>query len=506
VFFQSIQPHYPLFRKSTFLGKHHAGQVQESLLSAMLAVSIANSTNIDIAGLGFSNVSETYAFHAWQACSEIVIYGSPATMDDLKTLFLLGLYEFRNSPNRKAWNVTGHLVRQAYHYGLHQVESPGGCGFLGRKTNESLEQEELRYFWWSLYILDTCCNLTIATPSSIDLDMVNTYLPSGNVERWTSGYSPPIETQPMSLSADIQGLSELVTRVSHSRFKNVGPLSSYDGNYDTNFLIRIITTSILRELSNVRQIAAHSSALRAQQRWQTQSNLFAALQLALPAGYLDPRRDLPSGESGYNHTLRLVSVIEINLARFWQQLPKPYDQVGSRAWLIDWCAALETAERIVDVIKQWDTGFIYLADPAISYIIFVSMVLIQTDKRLDRQAIGLAVTGERSQDSWQLLKMFLQRLSSHWLLSKALLAAAENFRSAASSPLSLADAAEILKNFQKPLTFRKDRNQGENGQSETMQNASFDQSNQDDMFWAYNLNPNILPDWFDLGNMDSFQL
>ena len=114
------------------------------------------------------------------------------------------------------------------------------------------------------------------------------------------------------------------------------------------------------------------------------------------------------------------------------------------------------------------------------------------------------MTGERSQDSWQLLKLFLHRLSNHWLLSKALYAAVENFQTASSSPLSVVDAAEILKNFQKPLTFRKARQIGGNGDSSVGTNAGFDSSEQD-LFWAYNLNPNILPDWFTFTSADSMQ-
>ena len=502
VFFSSIQPHYPLFRKANFLIKHNAGQTQDSLLSAMLALSTANSMNIEVAGLGFSNVSETYALHAWQACSDIVIYGSAASVDDLKTLFLLGLYEFRNSPNRRAWNVTGHVVRQAYHYGLHQVESPGGCTFLDVENTDPLEKEGLRYLWWSIYTLDTCCNLTITTPSSIDLDMVNTYLPGGKLERWANGQPLPAESHQLSLRGDMQGLSELIARASQSWHK-IGGTS--DSDYNINFLIRIINTSIIRECSNARQIAAHNSSLRAQQRWQTQSNLLAALKLAIPAGYLDPRRDLLSGESGHDHALRLVTLIEVNLASLWLYLPKPYDKAGSRAWIMDWCSAVDTTERTIEIVKHWDPSLMYLADPAIGYIIFISMILVQTHNRLDRKAIGAAVTKGRSEDSWQLLKLFLQRLSNYWLLCKALLAAAENFRKATSSPLSIADVAEILKNFQKPLTFRKARNQAGSDPMGATPDASFGPDDQDEVFWAYNLNPNILPDSFNLENANNFQ-
>ena len=360
VYFQSIQPHYPLFRKPEFLIQHASGEVQQNLLSAMFAVSIANSTNIEVAGLGFSSVSETFALYAWQACSDVVLYGSPAALEDLKTLFLLGLYEFRNAPNRKAWSVTGHLVRQAYHYGLHQVESPGACVFLDPESATVVEHEELRYLWWSIYTLDTCCNLTIATPSTIDLDMVNTYLPCDTVENWTNGRTLVSRKDPLILRGDIQGLSELAMRVSRI-WRTMGT----DCEADTNFATRVINTYILRETSNIRQLATHNFTKRAQQRSQTQSNLIAALRLALPASYLDPRRDLTSGEPPKSHTLRLVNLIEINFGNMWQHLPKPHEQAGSRQWLMDWCAAVDITEQIVDIVRHWDPGFVYLADPAV---------------------------------------------------------------------------------------------------------------------------------------------
>ena len=417
VFFQSIQPHYPLFQKPNFLNHLNSGQIPDRLLSAIFAVSIANSANIEVASLGSSNVSETYALHAWQHCSNIVLYGSSANLDDLNTLFLLGLYEFRNAPNRKAWNVAGHLVRQAYHYGLHQVDTPGGCSYIDAESVDPAEQERLRYLWWSIYTLDTCCNLTIATPSTIDLDMVNTSLPYSTVKQWTDGQISVMARDPLTLHGDMQGISELVMRVFQSRRRTGSEFGT-----DINFIIRSIDTAILRGVSNVRQMASHNDTSRVQQRWQTQSDLVAALRLALPVDYLDPRRDLPSGESGQSHTLRLVNLMEINLSTLWLNLPKPQDEVSSRPWLMDWYAALDVTDKIVQVIRQWDPALVYLADPAIGYIVFVTMVVIHTHSRLDREETGLAVTKrDQSEDGWQLLKLFLRRLSDHWLLSKALL-------------------------------------------------------------------------------------
>lgn len=414
-FFRSIQPHYPLFQKPKFLTLYNTDLIQGSLLAAVFAVSIATSSNPEIASLGFRTVGDTYALYAWQACSDIVLYGSPAGPDDLKTLFLLGLYEFRNSPNRKAWNVTGHLVRQAYHYGLHQIESPGGCSFIDQTASTASDLEELRYLWWSIYTLDTCCNLTIATPSNIDLDMVNTYLPCTAVEHWTSGQ--PIQTRKdrLLLRSDIEGVSELVMRTSQSKDK-----MTQDSEGDLDFIIRIINTSILRETSNVRQMAVHNTASRVQQRWQAQFNIFAALRLSLPADYLNPRRNLALAESPKSHALRLVTLMEVSLGQLWLSLPKRQDRVGSKPWLMDWCAAVDVTDKIVNIVQQWDPATLHLADPAIGYIVFIFMVIVRVHNRLDRGGTGFTLTGEKSHDSWHLLKLFLLQLSNYWLLSKAL--------------------------------------------------------------------------------------
>ncbi|PVH70743.1 hypothetical protein DL98DRAFT_521447 [Cadophora sp. DSE1049] len=495
-FFQSIQPQYPLFQKPTFLHYYATGQLQESLLSAVFAISVAHSLNAEVAALGPRSVSDSYALSAWQSCSNIMISGAPAGVDDLKTLFLLALYEFRNSPNRKAWTVTGNLVRLAFHYGLHLIDARD-CTFVDPNGTDAAEVEELRYLWWSIYTLDTCCNLTVAAPSTIDLNMVFTSLPSGSIENWTKGELSSPNADRIFLHNDLQLMSDTIKKIAKNWAKT-------DQNFDVdvNFSIRIINTSRLREACNLQQIAKYTPATSIAQKWRAQSDLLAALRLALPAVYLDPKRSLASLESRSDHTLRLENLIEMTHANRILSMPKLQEPIDSESWLRDWGTVMNISDDIVQIVKVWDTRTIHLVDPAIGYIVFLSMVMIHTDSRLDHLGKRSVLSEENSKNSWQLLVLFLHQLSTYWLLPKALFEAAEIFRKAASSAMSIADANEILKLLQKPLSFRQQRGRIANGCASGSSDAAIDRDQDpQDTFVVNGLSLSFVQDWFGFDDM-----
>ncbi|CZR56532.1 uncharacterized protein PAC_06421 [Phialocephala subalpina] len=499
VFFQSIQPQYPLFQKPKFLCHYATGQLQESLLSAVFAISAAHSVNIEVVALGPSSVSDSYALSAWHACSGIMVSGAPAGVDDLQALFLLALFEFRNSPNRRACSLAGNLVRLAFYYGLHLIDG-SDCTFVDRNGTNAAEIEELRYLWWSIYTLDTICNVAVAAPSNTDLDMVYTSLPSGTIENWTKGELSPHGGDRIFLRKDFQQMSDTLRRISKNWAKT-------DKNFevDVNFSIRIMITSRLGEACNLQQLARYASTTSISHKWRAQSDFLAALRLALPAGYLEPKRGLASAESRSDHTIRLENLLEMTHGNRIFSMPKSQDPIDSESWLHDWRTAMDITDDIVQIAKNWDTRTIHLADPAIGYIVFVSMVMIHTDSRLDHLGGRSVLSEECSKNSWQLLVLFLHQLSTYWLLPKALLAAAENFRSAASSAISIADASEILKLLQKPLTFRKQHRRVENRWASGSSNVTLDgDHNRQDISYMNSLNPNFLQGWFNCNELGNF--
>lgn len=150
-YFESIQPLYPLFRKQALFNQYSAGQVPQAVLASIFANTAALSTNAEIMVRGPNTIGEHYATLTRQACSPLCMSDIPATISDLRALFLLALYEFRTSPNRRAWATAGHLVRLAYHYGLHQVDNVVNCTFYEEGVTTSDDLESWRYLWWSIY-------------------------------------------------------------------------------------------------------------------------------------------------------------------------------------------------------------------------------------------------------------------------------------------------------------------------------------------------------------------
>lgn len=150
-YFESVQPLYPLFRKQALFNQYNAGQVPQAILASIFANTAALSTNAEIMIRGPNTIGEHYATLARQACSPLCMSDIPATISDLRALFLLALYESRTSPNRRAWATAGHLVRLAYHYGLHQVDNVANCTFYEEGVTTSDDLEGWRYLWWSIY-------------------------------------------------------------------------------------------------------------------------------------------------------------------------------------------------------------------------------------------------------------------------------------------------------------------------------------------------------------------
>ena len=393
------------------------------MLSAIFAVSATKSVTQEVLALGVSKVGEVYASSAWQGCSAVLNSAIPATINDLKTIFLLSLYEFRKSPSQKAWANIGHLVRLSYHYGLHQIDNPTNCTFYEPGVTSPTDLEDWRYLWWSIYLLDTWCNATAATPSTIESDSLCTALPVGTIEDWTNGRETPTTTRHF-LSNDIEQLSNSLRRIS-SNWQSCGKDFS---EVDVAFAIRVINTFQTREAVDLRRAANQNPKRSFDQRWQVLSTQLAVTRLALPPRYLDPRLDAASGESKHSHALRLLNLIELILTHLLVSMPKTSGQrVEESDWLSDWESSMRNIDQIVRVIRSWDSQMCYLTDPCTSYIIFLAMVIIHIDSKLAIDRKKPAIQEDATRSSWQLLKLFLEQLSSDWLLPKTLIGKIESF-------------------------------------------------------------------------------
>ena len=412
-YFDCIQPYFPLFRKHDLLHQYYTDQLPQALLAAIFAVSANLTTNPNVPAQASGMIGETYADFVKRACSPILLSDASATITDLRTMFLLALYEFRNNPNRRAWAVMGHLVRLAYQHGIHQVDNPTNCSFYDPETTSADDLEGWRYLWWSIFILDTCCNTTVATPSNIDLESLCTALPTGTIADWTNGEQTLSPSGQTYLFDDLEVLSNSLKTVT-SKWLNEAQESP---SVDVNFIVRIINTSQLREISNLCRVVDQNPTRSFDKRWQRLSTHTAALRLALPARYLRPQCIASSGESRRSHTLRLVNLLEIYLSNLLVTMPKSVSKgEADYAWSADWDASIVHVNRIVEVVKYWDPGMSSFTDPAVGYIVFIAMIMIHIHQKLESNQCRQHDAERASSSSFQLLKLFLQQLSNQWHL------------------------------------------------------------------------------------------
>ena len=373
--------------------------------------------NLKLQEQGSGQLGEIYADFVKRACSPILLSDASATITDLRALFLLAIFEFRKNRNRRALTIMGHLVQLAYQYGIHQVDNPTNCSFYDPETTSAEDLEGWRYLWWSIFILDTCCITTVATPSNIDLDSLCTALPTGTIADWTNGQKVVSPSNRTFLHDDL----EVHSSVLKSMFTKWLHGTQDSPNLDVNLVVRIINTSQLREIGNLCRAVDQNPTRNFNKRWQQLSVHTAALRLALPARYLNPQSIASSGETKRAHTLRLVNLFEINLCNLLVTMPKNASEGEvDNVWSDDWDASIAYVDRIIDVVKHWDSSTSSFTDPAVGYIVFIAMVMIHIHQKLENNLHRPPGAERASHSSFQLLMLFLQQLSNRWHLPQTL--------------------------------------------------------------------------------------
>ena len=416
LFLEHIQPFYPLFRRACLYSSYEAGMLPRGLLLAIFSVSASFCVRAEIVVRGSLEVSAACASRVRQNFLENTISGSTATIDDIKTLFLLGLCDFRNSSSRKAWATVGHVTRLAYSVGLHQVDNPDNCALYSEFTTPE-EMEEWRYLWWSIFVLDCCCNVTVATPSNIEMDSLRTALAQTRISAFSDNQIATL-SKPMFLEVDPESRLGLIKAL-----LTKGARGSNSYSFDVNFNIRILFTCGMRDACNLRRLIRENPGPRVQDRLRLLRTQHSITRLSLPLWYLEPRRSTTAGESRPQHAARLINLFELNLTSLMLALPalNVDDAYDTLAWQRDWDATLGVLEDIVAVARAWDPRYAPMGDPAVCYIVLLALVLLRMDWKLEAEWPG-SKTGEDLSDATNhLLRLFLEQFAHYWRLPKILL-------------------------------------------------------------------------------------
>jgi hypothetical protein len=104
------------------------------------------------------------------------------------------------------------------------------------------------------------------------------------------------------------------------------------------------------------------------------------LHVALPTGWLNPRRNAFSNESPINHHARLITVFHMRMSQLLLSVVE-CSQQRAEDWLISWQRVLETCQDIASLAGQWDSAFCHTVDPAITFTIFTALIFLDLHRK-----------------------------------------------------------------------------------------------------------------------------
>lgn len=233
LYFDNVQPMFPLFRQAVFQTDLKEGRVPEPLVYIMLALAsryVLPPEKVHTFGWNVVEPWEHFARVSFKKSrfNEENDYSSPISLEDVKTSFLLTLYEYTSFPGRKAWMRVGNTVRAAISAGLHRLDQPNRC------LVSEAEIEEQRFTWWAVWRLDSSINILASSPFDIEARDIHTALPSTSAANFTCGIITPCSSD--YLPADIVKGLEISSRPTTGYIQGlVKPLLPHRFVYQTSY-------------------------------------------------------------------------------------------------------------------------------------------------------------------------------------------------------------------------------------------------------------------------------
>jgi hypothetical protein len=218
--------------------------------------------------------------------------------------------------------------------------------------------QEWRALWWCIYRLDTYSNLALGTPYQIDDTVINTFFTFSETKSATQG---------ILLPPNLNGLSELLPAITSD------PETLLDN-------IHNITIATMRQAGTVLRMHMLRWQAGIPEQLAKVERQLTTLRVALPQGWLNPRRNVFSNETSVDHHARLITVFHLRMA---QLLVSLVDCGQRRAddWVSSWQRILETCQDIAALAGQWDSAFCLAVDPAITFTIFTTLIFLDLHRK-----------------------------------------------------------------------------------------------------------------------------
>ncbi|KAH8158424.1 hypothetical protein CIB48_g9827 [Xylaria polymorpha] len=344
-FFNEVHPAIPLFRIGHFLKKYDDGLADRNLLVTVVTVaakvlSPINFWNPEDVELCMKSLLETVS-------SDTAYSGPQNTLDSFRVECLLAYYGFHQSPGSSSWMRISRLARRAYAVGVNQIDNPELCSAFDRSAVTEDDIEEWRYLFWCIYCLDSYSNITVGTPFIVELESINTALarkPHDQVHSLETSISK------VFLPDDVEDIWETAKDV-------------VSNGIMVNYNLHMVTTTTLRQAGYLLRLRTKGKRLHT--KLAALKVATSALRLSLPSRYLNPARNVLSGESCIEHHMRLTNILHLYMATLIIAIAPRLDK-DEAGFTQSWLESLEPCQNIVSVVEQWDNQHSPRIDPAIS--------------------------------------------------------------------------------------------------------------------------------------------
>lgn len=298
LYFENVQPIFPLFRKPSFEANLKNFKIPQALLCMMFALASRYVPASDLTRVFGPNAAEPFepwdhfarlGFRCSRFCDENDS-DAPMSLDDIKISFLLALHEYTSFPGRRSWMRIGHTVRVAVAAGLHQIDERHNpkAALMSRE-----ELEEWRWTWWQVWRVDSSINILAGSPFNIQTCDVHTFLPSSAAAEFTAGIMPLVPQCFLPADATIQWKS--IQDLQRTVLKD-----SPDFHYQT--------VSYNREAAICRRRLYQHPTPELVSQFNSLKQILPYLRIALPPAFFSGAR-LPGGEGTDKHRQRIETLI-----------------------------------------------------------------------------------------------------------------------------------------------------------------------------------------------------
>ncbi|KAJ5106617.1 hypothetical protein N7456_003292 [Penicillium angulare] len=398
-YFDIVQDANAIFSKELFFQRYKFSLCSEELISTIVIIT-AKLTDYFPNDNDLSNLDTCVDLLLSSSILEDDLIGDRPSLDQFRKAYVLAFYEFHQFPGHQSWLRVGKVTRMAYRVGLDRLDHIRTL-YPDWSTVDDEEIQEWRSLWWCIYRLDTYSNLSSGTPYLVDDTVIRTSFVRSHLNQALVNAD---DLQELYLPPNIEDLSKILLAI---------PLAPE--TLLKNF--HNITIAVLRQAGLV--IRLH--LLRSKENMVAQvlkvERQLTTIRLALPPGWLNPRRNALSNESHVDHHARTITVLHLRMAQLLLSLADP-GLLQRDKWWESWQRVLEACQDIASTADQWDSSFCITVDPAISFTIFTALIFLDLYKKTN----GMIESNVSSDINHYItiLHLHLQQFGNNWTLPRLL--------------------------------------------------------------------------------------